>query len=111
EARTLIFVGLVLTAGTIYRMIGFSNDTSSNTIVAVSLVQGLGLGLVFIPLNTVAFSTLPAHLRTDGTAILTLIRNIASSVGISVVIAQLTRTTTVMHANLVQHITPFNDAL
>ena len=45
--------------------------------------------LVFVPLSTVSFLTLPGHLRTDGTAMLTLVRNVASSVGISVVIAKL----------------------
>ena len=37
--------------------------------------------------------TLPGHLRTGGTSILTLVRNIGSSIGISMVIAQLTSTT------------------
>src|SRR5262245_6350372 len=111
EARYLIFTGLVLTAHTLYRMIGFTNETSAYTIVMLSVLQGLGLGLVFVPLSTVAFATLPGHLRTEGTAILTLVRNIGSSVGISVVIANLTSTTTVMHARLPEYITPFNRAL
>jgi DHA2 family multidrug resistance protein len=50
-------------------------------------------------------------LRTDGTAILTLVRNLGSSVGISVVIAELTSTTTGMHARLDEFVTPFNNAL
>jgi DHA2 family multidrug resistance protein len=111
EPRWLVMTGLILTALTLREMAHFTGDTSQRTIVIVSLVQGLGIGLVFMPLNTVAFTTLPAHLRTDGTAILTLIRNVASSIGISFVIANLTRTTTVMHARLAEHITPFNDAL
>ena len=45
---------------------------------------------MFVPLSTVAFLTLPNHLRTDGTSMLTLMRNVASSIGISIVIAQLT---------------------
>ena len=53
-------------------------------------MQGFGFGLVFVPLRTVAFLTLPKHLRTDGTSMLTLMRNVASSIGISIVIAQLT---------------------
>ena len=77
----------------------------------VSVVQGFGFGLVFVPLSTVAFLTLPSHLRTDGTSMLTLVRNVGSSIGISIVIAQLTSTTTRMHANLAEHITPFNHAL
>ena len=69
------------------------------------------MGFVFIPLSTVAFLTLPQHLRTDGTAMLTLVRNVASSVGISVVIANLSSKTTVFYSQLAEHITPFNDAL
>jgi DHA2 family multidrug resistance protein len=111
EARTLIFVGLCLTAISLYDMTGFTDQTSGWTLTVTGLTQGVGLGLVFIPLSTVAFLTLPANLRTDGTAILTLVRNIASSIGISVMIAYLTSTTTLMHARLVEHVTPFNDAL
>ena len=69
------------------------------------------MGFVFIPLSTVAFLSLPPNLRTDGTAMLTLVRNVASSVGISVVIANLTSKTIVFHGQLAEHITPFNDAL
>jgi DHA2 family multidrug resistance protein len=92
-------------------MVDFTDQTSPATIVVVSVVQGVGLGLVFVPLSTVAFATLPGHLRTDGTAILTLVRNLGSSVGISVVIAQLTSTTSGMHARLSEFVTPFNNAL
>src|SRR5262247_3773502 len=111
EARYLILTGLVLTAYTLWQMVGFTNETQASTIVILSMVQGLGLGLVFVPLSTVAFATLPGHLRTEGTAILTLVRNIGSSVGISIVIANLTSTGTLMHARLAEHINPFNGAL
>jgi DHA2 family multidrug resistance protein len=92
-------------------MVGFTDQTSPSTIVQVSVVQGFGLGLVFVPLSAVAFTTLPQHLRTEGSAILTLVRNIGSSIGISMVIAQLTNATIRMHAHLAEYITPFNDAL
>jgi DHA2 family multidrug resistance protein len=111
EARTLIFVGMLLTAVTLNQMVGFTDMTSGATIVSVTVVQGLGLGLVFVPLSTAAFASLPAHLRTDGSAILTLVRNIGSSIGIPVVVATLVNSTTVMHAQLAEHITPFNSAL
>jgi DHA2 family multidrug resistance protein len=109
--RYLVLAGLLLTAFTLWQMAGFTEETAPSTIVYCALLQGYGLGLLFIPLNTVAFATLPAHLRTDGTAILTLLRNLGSSVGISIMIANLTNTTTVMHERLMEHITPFNDAL
>ena len=94
-----------------YQMTGFTDNTSGHTIVMCGLLQGLGMGLVFIPLSTVAFLTLAPRYRTDGTSMLTLVRNVASSAGISVVIANLTNMTTTFHAHLAEHITPFNDAL
>jgi DHA2 family multidrug resistance protein len=111
EARYLVLAGLVFTVVTLYQMVGFTDQTSSEEIVILSIVQGFGLGLVFVPLSTVAFATLPGHLRTEGTGILTLVRNIGSSIGISMVIAQLTTTTTRMHAHLTEYVTPFNNAL
>jgi DHA2 family multidrug resistance protein len=109
--RYLILCGLLLAGGTLYYMTGFSLDVTKTTIVVTSIVQGIGLGLLFVPISTVAFATLPSHLRTGATAITTLTRNIGSSIGISMVIANLTSKTTEMHARLSEQVTPFNDAL
>ncbi len=111
EARTLIFSGLALTAGSLFRMTGWTEMTQVSEIVTVSVFQGFGFGLVFVPLSTVSFLTLPNHLRTDGTSMLTLLRNVASSIGISIVIAQLTQGTRRTYAILSEHINPFNHAL
>ncbi|TAK47424.1 MAG: DHA2 family efflux MFS transporter permease subunit [Xanthobacteraceae bacterium] len=111
EARTLIICGLSLTAITLYIMAGFTDQTSTSSFIVAAVLQGVGLGFVFVPLSTVAFLTLPQHLRTDGSAILTLMRNIASSIGISLVIAQLTSNTIRAHAWLAEQVTPFNNAL
>jgi len=111
ETRYLILCGLLLTGGTLYYMTGFSLDVTQQTIVVSSIVQGIGLGLLFVPITTAAFLTLPSHLRNSGTSILTLVRNIGSSIGISMVIANLTSKTTEMHARLVEQVTPFNNAL
>ena len=81
------------------------------TIAINSVAQGFGLGFVFVPLNTIAFASLPGELRTEGAALWTLIRNLGSSVGISIVIAQLTSMITEYHSQLVEHVTPFSDAL
>ncbi len=111
EARTLIICGLSLTALSLFDMTGWTDQTGVPEIVIVSIVQGFGFGLVFVPLSTVAFLTLSTQLRTDGTSMLTLMRNVASSVGISIVIAQLTEGSRRAHAVLVEHINPFNHAM
>jgi DHA2 family multidrug resistance protein len=111
EARTLIISGLSLTCLSLFYMTGWTDQTGVPEIVTLSIIQGFGFGLVFVPLSTVAFLTLPNHLRTDGTSMLTLMRNVASSIGISIVIAQLTEGSRRVYAVLSQHITPFNHAM
>src|SRR5258708_18520437 len=111
EARTLIVTGLSLTAASLFQMTGWTDQTGVTEIVVVSIVQGFGFGLVFVPLSTVAFLTLPGHLRTDGTSMLTLMRNVASSIGISIVISQLTQGSTRVYAVLSEHVNPFNHAM
>jgi DHA2 family multidrug resistance protein len=111
ETRYLILVGLMFTAGTLYEMTGFTLDTPPQTIVIINIIQGVGLGLLFVPVTSAAFATLPNRLRTSGTAINTLVRNIGSSIGISMVIANLTSKTTYMHERLGEAVTPFNHAL
>ncbi len=111
EARTLIIAGLSLTCLSLYYVTGWTDQTGVPEIVTLSIIQGFGFGLVFVPLTTVAFLTLPNHLRNDGTSMLTLMRNVASSIGISVVIAQLTEGSRRVYAVLNEHVTPFNHAM
>jgi len=111
EARTLIVSGLGITCLSLFYMTTWTDQTGVNEIVVISILQGFGFGLVFVPLSTVAFLTLPNHLRTDGTSMLTLMRNVASSIGISVVIAQLTEGSRRVYAVLSEHVTPFNHAM
>jgi len=111
DARLLVFAGLVLATGSLWFMVTWSPETSANAIAIDSIAQGVGLGLVFVPLNTVAFATLPGEFRTDGVALWTLIRNLGSSIGISVIIAELTNMIGVFHSQLSENVTPFSDAL
>jgi len=111
EARTLIISGLGITALSLFYMTAWTDQTSAPEIVTISIIQGFGFGLVFVPLSTVSFMTLPGHLRTDGTSMLTLLRNVASSVGISVVIAQLTEGSRRIYAIINNNVNPFNHAM
>src|ERR1700710_2518092 len=111
EARTLIVSGLSLTCLSLFYMTAWTDQTGVQAIVVISILQGFGFGLVFVPLSTVAFLTLPNHLRTDGTSMLTLMRNVASSIGISIGISQRTEGSRKVYAVLSEHINPFNNAL
>ncbi|PZO81834.1 MAG: EmrB/QacA family drug resistance transporter [Mesorhizobium amorphae] len=111
DARLLVVTGLSLTALSLYWMTGFSPQMDDHLIVWSGVVQGLGLGLVFVPLSTVAFATLPPRFRTDATSLFSLVRNLGSSIGISIVTVMLTHNAQVNHAELSTHVTPFNPNL
>jgi len=111
DPRLLMALGIVLLSYSLWSMTGWTPDVSARTVVVNTIVQGAGLGFVFIPLQLVAFATLPADLRTDGTALLSLLRNVGSAVGVSACSALLAHNVQVVHSELAANITPFNPAL
>ncbi len=111
DARLLMLAGYLMLGFSIYMQEGWTPDVSQAYMVLTIFIQGLGLGFVFVPLQVVAFYTLPAELRTQGTSLLSLVRNVGSAVGISLTSALLSRATQYVHANLAQFITPFSRPL
>ncbi|MGE0151013.1 MAG: DHA2 family efflux MFS transporter permease subunit [Reyranellaceae bacterium] len=93
DPRWFIMVGLVIAAYATWEMTLFTIDVDFMFLLVNGFVHGFGLGLIFVPLTTVTFSTLAPRLRTEGTGIYALLRNIGSSIGISVVVALLARST------------------
>src|SRR5215210_215195 len=111
DPRLLLATGFALTAFVLWEMTAFTPDVSQWTLVRTGVMQGMGLGFMFVPLSTITFATLTPEFRTQGTALYSLSRNIGSSIGISFVTFLLVRNTQVMHAALAEHVTPYNDAL
>ncbi|WP_149139514.1 DHA2 family efflux MFS transporter permease subunit [Gemmobacter caeruleus] len=111
DPRLLVVTGLLLTALSLWEMSGFSPQMDAVPIIRSGIVQGLGLGLVFVPLSTIAFATLEPRFRADATSLFSLVRNIGSSVGISIVSVLLTRNIQINHAELSATITPWNPVL
>jgi drug resistance transporter, EmrB/QacA subfamily len=107
DPRLIMFTGLGLTVVSLWQMAHFDLLMGKGLIIYTGLLQGFGVGLSYVPLSTVAFSTLPSTLRNEGTAFFNLLRNIGSAIGISTVQMLLTRNTQTMHASLATHITPF----
>jgi DHA2 family multidrug resistance protein len=74
------------------------------------ILQGFGVGIVYVPMASMTFATLPVDQRNEGTAMFSLTRNVGSSVGISIVQSLLTSNTQILHSALAQHVSPFNIA-
>jgi DHA2 family multidrug resistance protein len=104
DARILIFGGIGCLALSLYQMSGFTLVMGSRQIIVSGIVQGLGLGFIFVPLQSLAFASLAPSYRTTGASLLNLSRNIGGSVGISVVTFLLARNVQVSHSDLAAHV-------
>ena len=108
DARWLIAGGLLLCAFSLWEMTQFNLDVNEARIVWNGVYLGFGLGLVFPPLTTLAFATIPPRLRTEGAAINALLRNLGASVGIALLVSLLERSSHTNRAELVEKLTPFS---
>lgn len=105
DQRALIFTGFILTAVSMWMMTRWSLNMDWHPLLYTGLLQGFGMGFVFIPMNNVAFSTIPVRLRTDGSSLLYLLRNLGGSVGISIMTTMLARNIQTSHSDLAAHVT------
>ncbi len=104
DPRWLVGIGLAIAAVSLWEMTGWTLVMGARHFIITGLVQGAGLGLVFIPLNITAFATLGQHQRTEGSSLMNLSRNIGASVGISIVVAMLARNIQTNHMELAGHV-------
>ena len=111
DARVLIAGGLGATALSLWIMCGYSPQMDSHLVIWSGVLQGVGTSFVYTPVAAVSFATLAPHRRSEGTSIFSLLRNLGSSIGISVVQALLTRNTQIMHARLAEQVVPYGDHL
>ena len=111
DARILIITGLGFCALSMYRMAGFSLGMGESLVITSGFIQGIGTGMIFVPLSTSAFASLGARYRNEGAAMFSLIRNMGSAVGISVLQAMTIRNAASVHSRLVEGVRPDNPAL
>jgi DHA2 family multidrug resistance protein len=92
-------------------MTRFDLSMTAGPIVVSGIIQGAGIGLIFVPLSTLAFTTLPPTLRAEATGVYTLMRSLGASVGISLMEALWTSNTSVAHSTLAAHVIPSDVAV
>ena len=105
DLRVLVALGMGLMGWSMHMMTGFAIEMGKGPIIWSGLVQGLGLGLVFVTMQSLAFATLPAVYRTHAASLLNLSRNIGGSIGISLVATLLARNIQAAHADMASKVT------
>jgi DHA2 family multidrug resistance protein len=111
DARFLIGLGMLLSAAGSWWMTGYSLDVTIPQIVWPAFLQGLGLGLIFVPLSTIAYMTLDRSRMAEAAGIYSLVRTIGAAAGISIVTTVMTRQAQVVWSELGAHVTRYNPAL
>lgn len=111
EPRALVTTGVILCAIGSYAMTRYTLDISIFWLVWPIIVQGFGLGLIFVPLSTIAFATLPKADSAEAAGLYSLVRTIGSSIGISIAATVMTRHTQMAWQELGAHVQPYNPAL
>ena len=105
-SRVLIGFGFGCLAVSGLEMSSWTMDVGEWPIVWTGFVQGVGAGIVWVPLQAVVFSQLAPGQRTEAASVLNLVRSVGSSIGVSVALTMLTRSATTAHAQMVEHLTP-----
>jgi DHA2 family multidrug resistance protein len=106
DTRLILFTGLCLNGIALWQMMHFDLSMTQTPFIVSGIIQGFGIGLIFVPLSTLAFGTIPPALRAEGSAVFTLVRNLGSSVGISIMQALVVANTQTMHASLAAKVIP-----
>ena len=108
DSRSIILAGLVSAALGAYYMTQFTIEVEAWPVAWTGFVQGFGLGLIWVPLSTLAFATLEPRIRTEATSIFSLVRNTGASIGISFVIALLGQSTQASRAEMAAQVSTLN---
>jgi MFS transporter, DHA2 family, multidrug resistance protein len=110
DARWLIAGGLALNSLALWQMGGFTLQTDYSTFMWARIFQALGLSLLFIPINTLAYVGLPRNKSNQSSALINLSRNLGGSFGISIVVAMLSRSAQEHQTVLTAHVNPLSPA-
>ena len=111
DSRYVMAAGSVLILWSMYMMSKWTPDISPVSLVETTLVQGIGMGFVFVPMNLVAFATLSPVYRTDGSALINLMRNLGSAIGVSLTTTVLASAIQISHSQMAESASKFNRAL
>lgn len=106
DYRLIITIGYLVAAYSVHIMTTWSPQMSAFPIIEASFIQGLGLGLIFAPMNILAFGSIDPQLRPDGSSLMQLFRNVGGSFGISAIMTMLAHNQQTSHSDLASRLTP-----
>jgi DHA2 family multidrug resistance protein len=110
DGRKLIIFGLCLFALSNHLLGNLNMAIDLGSLVFANVIQGFAMGLIFVPLMTLAVGTLRKEQMGNASGLFNLARNVGGSIGISAVTTYLVRGAQRNQMNLVSHLTPYSPA-
>ncbi len=111
DPRKMIALGLLCLAWSSWEMSTWNAEVGEWPLVWTNFMQGVGAGIILVPIQVIAFPALEPHRRNEATAVYNLVRSLGASIGVSGALALYVRANSASHAQLAEHVTPFNQAL
>jgi DHA2 family multidrug resistance protein len=111
DRRLMAAVGLTILSYAFWRMAYFDLSMGTGTIIAATMIQGLGQGMVTVPVTTLTLATIRPGQRADASTLINLFRNLGGSVGVAWMQATMVVNGQAMHASLAAHVTPDSPAV
>jgi MFS transporter, DHA2 family, multidrug resistance protein len=106
QPRIVVAIGIIFFAVSAYQMSHYTLDTGGGGIVAALLIQGAAFGCIWVPLTTVALTSIPRHKMSDATGSNSLVRQIGGSIGLAIFATLLSRSQTTARNGLIAHLFP-----
>jgi DHA2 family multidrug resistance protein len=111
DPRISMSIGFAMIGVSGWAMATVHPAMQANWIAWAGLLQGLGSGILWVPVTTAAFATLPSRLLPDGAAIFHLLRNIGQSIYVAISFIVIVRYSQINYSELIQLLSPFNERL
>ncbi len=111
DPRISLALGALLQAGAGVWMMSFDLNVDMTTLIMSNMLQGISIGVSWVPLTVITFWTLAPEYRAEAMSMFHLLRNFGSSLFISIAVAEIVRTSAANYARMVEHVSPYNRVL
>ena len=111
DPRVGMIVGLAMIGWSGWNMALFNLDIDPWAVAWNGVLQGIGTGLMWVPLSMVAFATLPTRMLPEASSLFHLLRNFGSSFFISISVFAVVRTAGIRYAELAEYVTPYAEGV
>ena len=111
DPRLSLSLGALLQVVTGFWLMSFDLNVDMTRLMLCNMLQGISIGISWVPLTVITFWTLPSQFRAEAMSLFHLFRNFGSSLFISIAVAEIVRTQAANYARMVEHVSPYNRVL